>query len=101
MRMTQKTERSPEGSRSIRRDHGARGFSRAIIACALALAASFTYALSAQTPANDGPQYVAGTDKLIRPVNYREWIFIGSSVGLNYPAPGQAAQPAQFENVFV
>jgi hypothetical protein len=70
---------------------------------AAALAASWVYALSAQTsaPAGDGPQYVAGTDKLLRPANYREWIFLGSSLGLNYPAPGQAPGPAAFNNVFV
>ncbi len=76
------------------------------VAAALALtlsAMSWAIALSAQAPrpAGDGPQYVAGTNNLIRPDNYREWIFVGSSLGLNYPAPGQAAQPAQFENVFV
>lgn len=74
-----------------------------LIVAAAALAASWVYALSAQTPApaGDGPQYLAGSDKLVRPANYREWIFLGSSIGLNYPAPGQAAQAAQFENVFV
>ena len=68
-----------------------------------AFAASWAYVLSAQTPASagDGPQYVAGSDKLVRPTNYREWVFLGSSLGLNYPAPGQAPQPAAFENVFV
>jgi hypothetical protein len=63
----------------------------------LALAAS----VSAQAPVSDGPQYVAGTNNLIRPENYREWIFIGSSLGLNYPAPGTVPGPEQFNNVFV
>ncbi len=66
-----------------------------------AFVASWAYALSAQAPAGDGPKYVAGTDKLIRPENYREWIFIGSSLGLNYPAPGAPPQPDRFGNVFV
>jgi hypothetical protein len=74
---------------------------RRISLAAAALAASWVYALSAQAPPSDGPQYVSGTNNLIRPDNYREWIFIGSSLGLNYPAPGQAAGPVQFENVFV
>src|SRR5581483_9546061 len=68
---------------------------------AVALAASWAFALSAQQPRGDGPQYAAGTNNLIRPVNYREWIFLGSSLGLNYPAPGAAQGPAQFNNVFV
>jgi hypothetical protein len=69
----------------------------------VALAAIWVFAPSAQAPApaNDGPKYVAGTNNLIRPDNYREWIFVGSSLGLNYPAPGQAAGPSRFENVFV
>lgn len=74
-------------------------FSRAIVACGLALVASGTYALSAQQ--HDGPQYVAGSDKLVRPPNYREWIFVGSSLGLDYPAPGEAPRPERFNNVFV
>jgi len=70
---------------------------------ALALAASCAYALSAQAPvvANDGPQYVAGTTSLIRPANYREWIFVGSSLGLNYPPPGAPQGPQAFHNVYV
>jgi len=72
-----------------------------IALASVALAASCAYSLSAQTPAGDGPQYVAGSDKLVRPANYREWIFIGSSLGLNYPAPGAAPGPDQFNNVFV
>jgi len=67
----------------------------------LALAAIWGYAASAQAPANDGPKYVAGTNNLVRPSDYREWMFIGSSLGLNYPAPGQAAGPQAFNNVFV
>ena len=76
---------------------------RYICGAGVALAASWAIALSAQAPAaaNDGPQYVARTNNLIRPDNYREWIFVGSSVGLSYPAPGQAAGPAEFHSVFV
>jgi hypothetical protein len=62
------------------------------------LAASWTFALSAQQ--GDGPQYASGND-LIRPDNYREWIFLSSSLGLNYPPPGAPAGPQQFDNVFV
>jgi len=72
-----------------------------IALAAVALAASWAYALSAQTTTGDGPQYVAGSDKLIRPANYREWIFIGSSLGLDYPEPGAAPRPDRFNNVFV
>jgi len=74
-----------------------------IVVAAAALTTSWMYALSAQTPApaGDGPQYVAGSDKLVRPANYREWVFLGSSLGLDYPAPGAAPRPERFNNVFV
>jgi cytochrome P460 len=77
-----------------------RGASLVLLAL-LILAASWTLALSAQAPAGDGPKYVNGTNKLVRPDNYREWVFLGSSLGLNYPAPGAAPGPDQFNNVFV
>lgn len=64
------------------------------------LAATWTFAASAQAPADDGPKYTNGNN-LVRPDNYREWIFLGSSLGLNYPAPGAAPGPDQFNNVFV
>jgi len=70
--------------------------SAAVLGVAFAL--SVAYAVSAQQ--NDGPQYAPGTNNLLRPANYREWIFVGSSLGLDYraPAPGQAPG---FGNVFV
>jgi len=65
------------------------------------LVSTWTFALSAQAPASDGPTYVAGTSNLIRPADYREWIFVGSSIGLNYPPPGAPPGPQMFHNVFV
>ena len=63
------------------------------------LMASWALALSAQSAPGDGPKYVNGN--LVRPDDYREWVFLGSSLGLNYPAPGAAPGPDQFNNVFV
>lgn len=71
----------------------------AVVLIALAFAASVAYAVSAQP--QDGPQYAAGTNRLLRPANYREWTFLSSSLGLNYPPPGAPAGPQQFDNVFV
>ena len=56
-------------------------------------------ALQGQTPNSDSarPQYAGA--KLIRPENYREWIFLSSGLGMNYnPAAGR---PEMFTNVFV
>lgn len=67
-----------------------------------ALVASVAYATSAQQPPQtDGPQYTAGTNRLLRPANYREWTFLSSSIGLNYPPPGAPPGPQRFDNVFV
>ena len=52
-----------------------------------------------QTPGSDQqkPEYLGG--KLVRPENYREWIFLSSGLGMNYnPAPGSHEM---FTNVFV
>ena len=53
-----------------------------------------------QSPA-DGPRYANGTN-LVRPMDYREWRFLGAGLGLTYEAEAAAtgASPA-FTNVFV
>ncbi len=44
------------------------------------------------------PQYTAQRE-LVRPQNYREWIFLSSGLGMEYSA--NATAPANFTNVFV
>jgi hypothetical protein len=63
---------------------------------ALALVGASSHALRAQQPV-DGPTYVNGTS-LVRPPNYREWVFVGSALGLTYE---QGASGNTFTNVFV
>ena len=63
---------------------------------ALAFAAVSSRALGAQQPI-DGPTYVNG-DNLMRPANYREWVFIGSGLGMTYDA---SVAGQTFTNVFV
>jgi Cytochrome P460 len=59
--------------------------------------------LSAQTPPkSNGPVFLAD-NQLVRPTNYREWIWLSSGLGMSY---GPAAQPngttdPRFDNVFV
>src|SRR5262245_20916305 len=66
----------------------------AILSTLLALAAV------AQT-APDGPQFTAAGE-LIRPQNYREWIFLSSGLGMTYGPAAQADQGnPMFDNVFV
>ena len=67
------------------------------------IAAAFiaSWALALQAQQGDGPKYAGGANNLQRPADYREWIFVGSSLGLNYPASGATPGASQFNNVFV
>src|SRR5438105_14635830 len=70
------------------------------IALALAYAAAFSFAVPAQQRADDGPQLTG--NMLMRPANYREWVFLSSGLGMTYAAPGGAANRApQVGNVDV
>jgi hypothetical protein len=73
---------------------------RISVACALLYVAAIAVSLRAQQPSSDGPQFVNGNE-LVRPVNYREWPCVGSSLGLSYlqGAGTQSAPP--FTSVFV
>ena len=68
-----------------------------LVVCA-ALVSSWAYSVSAQQ--GDGPKYAAGTNNLLRPADYREWIFLGASLGLDYRPAAPGAAPG-FGNVFV
>jgi hypothetical protein len=65
----------------------------------LVFAGSVFFTLFAQEPSSDGPHFV-GT-ALARPSDYREWIFLGSSLGLTYAPPTRAVTSPSFGNVFV
>ncbi len=62
-----------------------------LIVCVLSLAAV------TDTPVTT-PQYENG-NRLLRPQNYREWIFLSSGLGMNYSA--SAGDHDMFTNVFV
>jgi len=51
---------------------------------------------------NDGPQFTAD-NKLVRPVNYREWVWLSSGHGMTYGPLAQNRQDTDppFDNVFV
>ena len=54
-----------------------------------------------QSALSDGPRYLDGTS-LVRPVDYREWPFIGSALGLTYETKTASPDaPPTFTNVFV
>jgi len=58
-----------------------------------------------QAPAPaDGPRYMNGTG-LVRPPDYREWVFLSSGLGMTYTPPSAErpanTRPPDFGNVFV
>lgn len=72
-----------------------------LAACVLAgiLAGSWTSA--AQTRAAEGPTY-SSSGQLIRPADYRQWVYVTSGLGMTYgPAQAEAGRPPLFDNVFV
>jgi hypothetical protein len=62
----------------------------------------FAAAVHGQRNAGDGPRYRTGLT-LIRPADYREWIFLSAGIGMTYVQPAAGAQPGTqtFGNVFV
>jgi len=69
-------------------------------AAVLAYVGAWSIALGAQQPQGDGPQYVNKTN-LVRPANYREWVFIGAGLGMNYDQGASGGSAPIFTNVFV
>ena len=57
-----------------------------------------SYAAS-PTPAANAPRYTADK-KLLRPSNYREWVYLSSGLGMNY-GPSRSSGMQMFTNVFV
>jgi hypothetical protein len=68
------------------------------------LAAIFTFFwLRGQAPsASDGPRFATG-NRLLRPDNYREWVWLSSGLGMSYTphANETAEKDPPFDNVFV
>ena len=72
-----------------------------IAAIATCVAAS-SFALRAQQPAADGARYEGAN--LVRPADYRDWIFLSSGLDMTYTAPATGAPAPErhtFTNVFV
>src|SRR5262245_46579372 len=68
---------------------------------ALAAALAWGVPAAAQTSAGGSPSYSA-SGELIRPSDYREWVYVTSGLGMTYgPAPAAGEQTPMFDNVFV
>ena len=69
-----------------------------ILVLAYGIACSLSVARAQQTN-GDGPRYT-GT-ALMRPADYREWVFLSAGLGMTYEPPSANPRPPTFGNVFV
>ncbi len=51
-------------------------------------------------PSSEAPRYVKGSN-LVRPPDYREWVFLSSGLGMDYNGQAGTDRPPSFGNVFV
>ena len=69
--------------------------------CVFAAVFGWSWPSEAQSRAAEGPAYSSG-GRLIRPAEYREWVYVTSGLGMTYgPAQAAAGRPPLFDNVFV
>jgi hypothetical protein len=61
------------------------------VALVLAYVTAFSFATHAQQAPGDGPRY-SGT-ALVRPTDYREWVFLSSGLGMTYEPPTANPRP--------
>jgi hypothetical protein len=75
--------------------------SPALFASAI-LMACLSFWLRGEAPVSpDGPRFTAD-NRLFRPANYREWIWLSSGLGMSYrPHAEEAVENPPFDNVFV
>ena len=55
--------------------------------------------LAGDSPGNDQPQFNS-KGELLFPSDYREWVFLGSGLGMTYDANAKPAEDPHFDNVF-
>ncbi|HEY2933321.1 MAG TPA: cytochrome P460 family protein [Acidobacteriota bacterium] len=66
-------------------------------------AVSFTLIYSQNQDRDRAGPVFQGKETLLRPVGYREWVFVGSSLGLRYAPDPEAAskRPELYHNVYI
>lgn len=70
------------------------------LAAAVILAAALSLALAR---ASEAAVVFQAADTLLRPTGYREWVFVGSSIGLEYSpeAEKQKSPKSEYKNVYI
>lgn len=69
------------------------------------LGATWNVMAQQPAPATDGVVKYTSSGELIKPADFREWVFLSSGLGMTYTPPNQAAgaasRPPAFTNVYV
>ncbi|MBM3840890.1 MAG: cytochrome P460 [Verrucomicrobia bacterium] len=92
---------SPNPHSALRTPHSLRRrFAWRLSVAVILVAAAFSPALPSSLHA--APVF-QGADTLLRPKNYREWVFVGSSIGLEYSpeADKQKSGKSEYKNVYI
>ena len=85
----------------MKRDWTVAALAILVAASALAMAQSRASESPAGARVTDGVSYAAN-GQAMRPVNYRDWVFLTSGLGMTYgPAQPASGRPPLFDNVFV
>ena len=53
-----------------------------------------------ERPVADGPRYTS-SHELVRPADYRDWVYVTTGLGMTYGPEGAGGQAPMFDNVFV
>lgn len=73
----------------------------ALAGCVLAVVVAWSWTSAAQPLAAESPSY-SNSGELIRPADYREWVYVTSGLGMTYgPAQAASGRAPMFDNVFV
>src|SRR4051795_7722547 len=78
---------------------GAMSFSFTPVA-ALSLPALLAATMPGAAPARPAAQF-EGKETLLRPEGYREWVFVGSSLGLRYEGGKERPERLEYKNVYI
>src|SRR5215470_13693972 len=71
-----------------------------VLVATLFLAVCIVAAMFAREPVKAVVQF-EGKDTLLRPDGYREWIFVGSSLGLRYDEGKKQSDQLEYKNVYL
>src|SRR5262245_12784306 len=71
-----------------------------VLGAALLLPVCIVAAMFAAEPGKAGVRF-EGKDTLLRTDGYREWVFVGSSLGLRYDEGKKQADQLEYKNVYL